>query len=318
MTVTPPDGERATGRPAAFFDLDKTIIARSSTLAFSKPFQAGGLISRRAVLRSAYAQFVYHVGGADHDQMEKMRQFLSSLSAGWDVQTVRDIVAETLHHVVDPLVYDEAVSLMEEHHLAGRDVIIVSASGSEVVEPIGELLGADGVVATRMEIVDGRYTGGIDYYAYGENKAAALRRLAEENAYDLSLSFAYSDSITDLAMLEVVGNPYAVNPDRELRREAVARGWPVLVFTRPVALRRRMRLPRGVAPWPRWRPGPRRRWGARCTSRPVDGSARRGCRPAPRTSCGVAEPGVQRTPEKSTARTRVRYPRGDSPFLIGR
>jgi HAD superfamily hydrolase (TIGR01490 family) len=233
----------ATGRPAAFFDLDKTIIAKSSTLAFSKPFQAGGLISRRAVLRSAYAQFVYHVGGADHDQMERMRQFLSGLCAGWDVQTVRDIVAETLHNVVDPLVYDEAVSLIEEHHLAGRDVIIVSASGSEVVEPIGELLGADGVVATRMQIVDGRYTGEIDYYAYGENKAAALRRLADEHHYDLARSYAYSDSVTDIHMLEVVGNPFAVNPDRDLRREATARGWPVLVFTRPVALRSRMRLP---------------------------------------------------------------------------
>ncbi len=231
------------GRPAAFFDLDKTIIAKSSTLAFSKPFQAGGLISRRAVLRSAYAQFVYLVGGADHDQMEKMRQFLSGLCAGWDVQTVRDIVADTLHNVVDPLVYDEAVSLIEEHHLAGRDVIIVSASGTEVVEPIGEMLGADGVVATRMRVVDGRYTGEIDYYAYGEHKAAAMHRLAEEHHYDLSRSYAYSDSITDLHMLEAVGNPYAVNPDRELRRQATARGWPVLVFTRPVALRSRMRLP---------------------------------------------------------------------------
>jgi HAD superfamily hydrolase (TIGR01490 family) len=236
---------RVSGRPAAFFDLDKTIIAKSSTLAFSKPFQAGGLISRRAVLRSAYAQFVYHVGGADHDQMEKMRQFLSDLCAGWDVQTVRDIVAETLHNVVDPLVYDEAVSLIEEHQLAGRDVIIVSASGSEVVEPIGEMLGADGVVATQMRVLDGRYTGEIDYYAYGANKAAALQRLAIEHEYDLSASYAYSDSVTDLHMLEVVGHPYVVNPDRELRREALARGWPVLVFTRPVALRSRMRLPYG-------------------------------------------------------------------------
>jgi HAD superfamily hydrolase (TIGR01490 family) len=243
MAGTGSGGRRASGRPAAFFDLDKTIIAKSSTLAFSKPFQAGGLISRRAVLRSAYAQFVYHVGGADHDQMEKMRQFLSAMCAGWDVQTVRDIVAETLHNVVDPLVYDEALSLIEEHHFAGRDVIIVSASGSEVVEPIGELLGADGVVATQMEVLDGRYTGGIDYYVYGENKASALEHLAERNHYDLSRSYAYSDSITDVHMLEVVGHPYAVNPDRELRRQAQARGWPVLVFTKPVALRSRMRLP---------------------------------------------------------------------------
>ena len=137
---------------AAFFDLDKTIIAKSSTLAFSREFQAGGLISRGAVLRSAYAQFVYLVGGADHDQMEKMRQFMSQLCAGWDVETVKEIVGDTLHNIVDPLVYDEAVSLIEDHHLAGRDVIIVSTSGSEVVEPIGEMLGADKVIATRMEV----------------------------------------------------------------------------------------------------------------------------------------------------------------------
>ena len=100
------------GRPAAFFDLDKTIIAKSSTLAFSRPFYEGGLINRRSVLRSGYAQFVYLVGGADHDQMERMRAYLSAQATGWNVQTVKDIVAETLHHIVDPLVYDEAVGLI--------------------------------------------------------------------------------------------------------------------------------------------------------------------------------------------------------------
>ena len=227
-------------RQAAFFDLDKTIIAKSSTLAFSKPFQAGGLISRRAVLRSAYAQFVYLAGGADHDQMEKMRQFMSQLCTGWDVETVKEIVSDTLHNVVDPLVYDEAVSLIAEHRLAGRDVIIVSTSGSEVVGPIGELLGADRVIATRMEVVDGKYSGGIDYYAYAEEKARAIRELAAEVGYDLDNSYAYSDSVTDVHMLEAVGHPHAVNPDKELRRIAVSNGWPVLVFTKPVALRSRM------------------------------------------------------------------------------
>ncbi|KQY62692.1 MULTISPECIES: HAD family hydrolase [unclassified Nocardioides] len=230
-------------REAAFFDLDKTIIAKSSTLAFSKPFQAGGLISRRAVLRSAYAQFVYLVGGADHDQMEKLRQFMSQLCAGWNVATVREIVAETLHNIVDPLVYDEAVSLIEEHHLAGREVIIVSTSGAEVVGPIGEMLGADRVIATRLEIVDGKYTGEIDYYAYAETKAEAIRELAAEEGFDLSHCYAYSDSITDLPMLEAVGHPHAVNPDKELRKAAVEHEWPVLVFTKPVNLGRRVKLP---------------------------------------------------------------------------
>jgi len=233
----------APARTAAFFDLDKTIIAKSSALAFSKPFQAGGLISRRAVLKSAYAQFVFLVGGADHDQMEKLRQFMSQLVAGWDVATVREIVADTLHNIVDPLVYDEAVQLIEEHHAAGRDVVIVSSSGTDVVEPIGAMLGADRVVATKLEIVDGRYTGEIEYYAYAEEKANAIRALAEEVGYDLEGSYGYSDSATDIPMLEAVGHPHAVNPDRELRRVAATRGWPVLVFTKPVALRSRVPLP---------------------------------------------------------------------------
>lgn len=225
---------------AAFFDLDKTVIAKSSTLAFSRSFYQGGLINRRAVLRSAYAQFVYLVGGADHDQMERMREYLSGLVTGWDVKTVKDIVAETLHTIVDPIVYDEAVTLIEEHHLAGRDVVIVSSSGAEVVEPIGEMLGADRVIATRMVVgTDGRFNGTIEFYAYGDTKAAAVRELAEAEGYDLSRSYAYSDSVTDLPMLEAVGHPYAVNPDRALRRTAAERGWPVLVFSKPVALRQR-------------------------------------------------------------------------------
>ena len=230
----------APGRSAAFFDLDKTVIARSSTLAFSRPFYAGGLITRRAMLRSAYAHFFYQVNGADHDQMERMRRYLSNLSTGWDVQQVRDIVAETLTELISPLVYEEATTLIAEHHDAGRDVVIVSASGAEVVEPIGALLGADHVVATRMVVADGRYTGDIDFYAYGANKAVAIRELAEARGYDLAECYAYSDSATDLPMLEEVGHPCAVNADKALRREAVARDWPLLDFTRPVRMRNRL------------------------------------------------------------------------------
>jgi HAD superfamily hydrolase (TIGR01490 family) len=175
--------------------------------------------------------------------MEKMREFLSKMVTGWHVDTVREIIADTLHNVVEPLVYDEAVSLIEDHHLAGRDVIIVSASGSEMVEPIGGLLGVDAVVASRLSTEEGRFTGGIDFYAYAENKAVAMQQLAEERGYDLSRSFAYSDSITDVHMLEVVGHPHAVNPDRELRRVARERDWPILTFDRPVALGARVRLP---------------------------------------------------------------------------
>lgn len=233
-------------RVAAFFDLDKTIVATSSAAAFSKPFYAGGLITRGDVLRSAYAHFLFAVGSADADQTERMRAHLSALATGWDVEQVRQIVTETVHELIDPYVYAEAVDLIAEHHELGHDVVIVSASGTEIVEPIAAVLGADHVVATRMDVVDGRYSGDIAFYAYGENKATAVRELAERHGYDLAASYAYSDSITDAPMLGAVGHGYAVNPDRALRRLAAEEGWGTLTFRRPVALRSHLAPPRPV------------------------------------------------------------------------
>jgi HAD superfamily hydrolase (TIGR01490 family) len=229
-------GTHATHHAAAFFDLDKTIIATSSATAFSGPFLAGGLLTRRAILRSAYAQFLYLVGGADAGQTERLRAQLSRTVTGWDVAKVSEIVERTLHRSIDAAVYAEAVALIAEHHAAGRDVVVVSASGGEIVRPIAALLGADHVIASRMAVEDGRYTGEIAFYAYGENKATAIRQLAEHRGYDLDASYAYSDSITDAPMLSVVGHAFAVNPDRALRRLAGEKGWGVLAFNRPVLL----------------------------------------------------------------------------------
>ncbi len=189
------------------------------------------------MLRSAYAQFAYLASGAGHDQMEQMRAYMSALARGWDVEQVRRIVAETLDEIVDPTVYEEAVELISEHHAAGRDVIIISSSGTEVVEPIGERLGADRAIGTQLAIEDGHYTGEILFYAYGSGKSDAMRALAAEHCYDLDVSYAYSDSVTDLPMLEAVGHPCAVNPDAALRRVAAERNWPVRDFARPVAMR---------------------------------------------------------------------------------
>ena len=247
MARAPREKRHSEHRSAAFFDLDKTIIAKSSTLAFSRPFYDGGLLSRRAVLRSAYAQFMFAASGADHDQLTKMRNYLTQMVTGWDVEVVRQSVAETLHAIIDPIVYDEAVELIENHHAAGRDVVIVSASGTEVVEPIGQMLGADHVVGTRLVEVDGRYTGEVEYYAYGPNKAKAMQELAEKHGYDLAASFAYSDSETDAPMLEIVGHPFAVNPDKALRKMAEENGWPILTFTSPVSMRARLGLDTRVA-----------------------------------------------------------------------
>lgn len=225
-----------TTRSAAFFDLDKTVIAKSSALAFGRPFYEGGLITRRGMLRSAYAHLMFQRAGADEAQMARIRDSVTAMITGWNVSQVRQIVAETLHELIEPTVYAEAAALIGEHRAAGRDVVIVSTSGEEVVAPIGALLGVDRVVATRMAVVDGHYTGEIEYYAAGPAKAAAVLALAESEGYDLADCYAYSDSVSDIPMLEAVGHPAAVNPDRGLRKAAAERGWPMLVFRRPVTL----------------------------------------------------------------------------------
>src|SRR2546427_947230 len=129
---------------------------------------------------------------------------------------------------------------MELHRALGRVVFIVTSSPEEVVRPLAERLGRVEVIATRAEVVDGKYTGEIEFYCYGENKAVRIGEIAQERGIDLSGSFAYSDSITDLPMLGAVGHPVAVNPDRDLRREAEKRRWQIRYFRCPVRLRTRL------------------------------------------------------------------------------
>jgi len=229
------------GHGAAFFDLDKTVIAKSSALAFGRPFFRDCLITRRDVFKAAYAQLVYKIGGADEQQMARIRDYVAKLCKGWNVEQVRQIVNETLHELIHPYIYAEAVALIEEHHAAGRDVVLVSASGEEMVRPIGDLLGATDVIATRMVVKDGRYTGEVAFYAAGAQKVAAVRAMAEERGYDLAHSYAYSDSVSDAPLLAAVGHPTTVNADRGLRRVAFERGWPMLEFRHPIPLARRLR-----------------------------------------------------------------------------
>lgn len=232
---------------AAFFDLDKTIVAKSSVVAFGGPFYREGLVSLRTVLRGAYAQIVYMLVGADEAKMERMRESMLRLTKGWDQARIAEIVRETLDEVVSPIIFAEAIELIEEHQRAGHKVVIVSSSPAEVVEPLAAYLGVGTSIATRAAIGDdGRYTGELEFYAYGPFKVDAMREMAEREGIDLSASYAYSDSITDLPMLEAVGRPVVVNPDRELARIAEERGWEVRTFARPVRLRDRMPAPPGA------------------------------------------------------------------------
>jgi HAD superfamily hydrolase (TIGR01490 family) len=229
---------------AAFFDLDKTVIAKAAMLAFGRPLHRAGYISRWLVLRAVGGQLVFRYFGADEKRMEKMRTASLRIAKGWEQDKVSALVRETLTEVIEPIVFAEALELMREHREAGRYVCIVSSSPTEIVEPLAQYLGADEAVATRPEIdAEGRYTGAVEFYAYGPHKAEAMASVAKRLGIDLRASYAYSDSITDLPMLEAVGHPVAVNPDRELRRVAVRRGWEIRRFDHPVPLRSRVTAP---------------------------------------------------------------------------
>lgn len=243
-TVTVEDPRHtAAPRPAttvaAFFDLDKTIIARSSAYAFGRQFMESGLLSASGMMQMALGQAMYISGGHDHDQMEAARDQLSAMVTGWRADHVRRIAEESLHQVISPYVYKEAIDLIRHHRALGHDVYVVSASAAELVEPIAAELGVRETVATRLEVVDGVYTGEVPFFCRGGNKATELRRIAAERGYDLSRCYAYSDSGTDEPMLSVVGHPVAVNPDKALRKIAEEREWPIRVFRSPVPLFRR-------------------------------------------------------------------------------
>ncbi len=222
--------ESSGGTTAAFFDLDKTLISRSSTLAFASSFYRNGLISRTQACRGAIAQLSFRLAGAGPTRMERIKQQVSAVCAGWSADEVRRIVTEGLADVICPCVYTGARDLLASHQRDGHDVVIVSTSGQEIVGPIGTMLGATAVIATRLQVAHGRYTGLMDFYAYGQAKADRVSQLAAERGYRLEDCFAYTDSVTDLPLLELVGHPHVVNPDRALKKVAASRRWPQLDF----------------------------------------------------------------------------------------
>jgi len=231
---------------AAFFDLDKTVIARASVVAFGGPLRRRGLVNRRTVARAMLGQLLFLWFGADENKMQKIRESMLEVAAGWDRDEVRSIVEETLTDVIEPLIYSEAQSLIAAHRAKGDRIYLVSSAPTEIVEPLATMLGVDGAIASRAQVDDdGRYTGKIDFYAQGEGKAEAIRALAASHHIDLDESSAYSDSATDIPMLECVGHAFAVNPDRALAEVAKERGWEILEFSSPVRLRDRaaVRLP---------------------------------------------------------------------------
>ena len=220
---------------AAFFDLDRTLIRRSSALALAGSFRARGLISRTHLVKAAFWQLLFVARGASAETVRNAAENGMRILDGFSVEEMRSLVGDAMEPVLRPLVYAEPLHLVQEHRSRGERVYIVSATLQEIVDHIAADIGFDGAIGSTCEVVDGVYTGRVLRAAHGESKAELVRELAAAETLELDRSTAYSDSHTDLPFLEAVGNPVAANPDRQLRRIAQARGWPILEFSRRAA-----------------------------------------------------------------------------------
>jgi len=226
-------GSRAScrlSRNAALFDLDRTLISRSSALALASSFRRHGLISRSVLAKSVFWQALFALRGVSADRVRSASEDGMKVLAGFSVADMQLLVGDAMEAVLRPLVYQEPLRLVQQHRARGERVYIVSATLHEIVAHIAEDLGFDGAIGSTCEIVDGVYTGRSLRALHGIGKAEAVRDLAVAEGIDLAGSTAYSDSYSDVPFLEAVGHPVAANPDRRLRRIAALRDWPVVEF----------------------------------------------------------------------------------------
>jgi HAD superfamily hydrolase (TIGR01490 family) len=231
-------------RAAAFFDLDRTLMEGSSAFQFGRAAYKTGLLSRRQLVADGWANLRFRLQGSTDDTTIALRDRISASLEGTRVRDLERLGPDVLARIL-PRIYPQMLSVAYEHQDAGRRVYIFTAASQELAEMLAHVLTFDGGIGSQFSAVqDGVYTGKpTGLFIYGADKARAIKRLADEEGIDLSQSYAYSDSSSDLPMLRAVGHPVAVNPDKELLAEARENGWHVLRFDR---LGRRLKTGLGV------------------------------------------------------------------------
>ena len=234
----PPAGPR---RPtaAAFFDLDNTLIRGASLFHLARGLAAYHFLSSREVARFACGQLTFRMRGERTGQVASTRQRALSFVEGHSVSEMRELCRHIYDDYVAEKIWPGTRALADLHRRAGEPVWLVTAAPCELAEVIAARLGLNGALGTRVEEVDGRYTGGlVGEILHGPAKGVAVRDLAEFEGYDLTACHAYSDSANDLPMLTLVGHPHAVNPDHRLRARAEDEGWPITDYRTGVRLLR--------------------------------------------------------------------------------
>jgi HAD superfamily hydrolase (TIGR01490 family) len=232
--LPPPPGAGALRRPdergAAFFDLDRTLMAGSSAFQFGRAAYQAGLVSRRRLARDAWENLRFRLRGSTDERADAVRQRVGEMITGVAVRDLQRMAPRVLAGVL-PRLYPQMLARAYEHQDEGRLVYIVTAASQEMADLLAHVLAFDGGLGSRSEIVDGRYTGRADGpFNYRAGKVESMRLVAEREGIDLAQSWAYSDSESDLPMLRAVGHPVVVNPDAELARIAAEEEWEVLRF----------------------------------------------------------------------------------------
>lgn len=226
-----PIQDKPTKIEAAFFDVDNTIIRGSSSFLFGKAAFHRGFFTRRDVWRFAWHQARFISKGETQDMVTRIKDQALALIAGHKSADLEALTDEVYDLHLKPKLWPETVRLAKEHIAAGREVWLVTATPQEIADVLAHRLGLTGGIGTKIERKDGVLTGKlIGHTLHGKHKRRAIKALAKERHISLRKSYAYSDSINDLPMLTLVGNPAVVNPDVILRNHAKAAQWPILVF----------------------------------------------------------------------------------------
>jgi HAD superfamily hydrolase (TIGR01490 family) len=221
------------GRAAAFFDLDKTLMAGSSGMVFARVASRRGFVSRRQLARWGRDHLRYRLRGSSDAQTNAVLEVAKRVFAEMPEREVERMAPEVLAGIL-PRVYPQMLDEVHRHQDQGRATFIVSAAGNDMVKALAAVLGMEGGIGTRWAIgTDGMYTGEMDGpFVYGKGKVEAMRRFAERHEIDMDASYAYSDSVSDLPMLRSVGHAVVVNPDADLLEIASQEGWEVMRFER--------------------------------------------------------------------------------------
>jgi HAD superfamily hydrolase (TIGR01490 family) len=220
-------------RGAAFFDLDKTLMQGSSGFQFARAVREAGLMSRRQLVADGIANLQFRLRGATDEQSEAIRVRIATSLEGIRVRDLERLGVRVMQRIL-PRLYPQMLTIAYAHQDAGRPAYIVTAAAQDMAQVLANVMTFDGALgSTLSEVEDGVYTGQpTGAFLYGPAKAVAIQELAAREGFDLSASYAYSDSVSDAPMLRAVGHPVVVNPDAELEQLARDGGWEILRLDR--------------------------------------------------------------------------------------